>query len=62
MKFAMLPRQEGEEVAINADCIELLVPKDGRTVLHTTSGKAVGIDLPMEDVIQRLTQQGWRKA
>jgi uncharacterized protein YlzI (FlbEa/FlbD family) len=61
MKFVMLPRQEGEEVAINAETIELLVPKDGRTVLHTTSGKAIGIELPFDEVIQRLTQQGWRK-
>jgi uncharacterized protein YlzI (FlbEa/FlbD family) len=61
MKLVMLPRQEGENIAINTDNIEVILPKGERTALHLSSGKVISVDLPMDETIQRLTQQGWRK-
>jgi uncharacterized protein YlzI (FlbEa/FlbD family) len=61
MKLEMLPRQEGENIAINVEAIEVILPKGDRTAIHLTSGKVISVELTMEDLIQRLTQQGWRK-
>ncbi len=61
MKLEMLPRQEGENIAINVDAIEVILPKGERTAIHLTSGKVISVEMTMEDLIQRLTQQGWRK-
>ena len=61
MKLAMLPRQEGETIAINTENIEVILPKGERTAIHLTSGKVISVDLSMDETIQRLTQQGWRK-
>jgi len=61
MKLSMLPRQEGETIAINTDNIEVLVPKGARTAIHLTSGKVISVELELTELVQQLTQQGWRK-
>ena len=61
MKMEILPRQEGENIAINVEAIEVVLPKGDRSAIHLTSGKVISVELSMEELIQRLTQQGWRK-
>lgn len=61
MKLEILPRQEGENIAINVDAIEVVLPKGERSAIHLTSGKVISVDIPITELIARLTQQGWRK-
>lgn len=61
MKLEILPRQEGENIAINVEAIEVILPKGERSAIHLTSGKVISVDLNMEDLIAKLTQLGWRK-
>lgn len=61
MKLVTLPRQEGENITLNTEKIEVLVPKGDRTAIHLSSGKVISVNLELAELVQQLTQQGWRK-
>jgi len=61
MKLVTLQRSEGENITINSDAIEVLVPKGDKTAIHLASGKVISVDTEMNELIQQLTMQGWRK-
>ncbi|HSG35618.1 MAG TPA: hypothetical protein VLA37_13880 [Sphingomonadaceae bacterium] len=62
MKLVKVPRSEGEEIAINTENIEAIVPKGERSAIHMLSGKVIGVELEFDELIQALTMQGWRKS
>lgn len=61
MKLVTLPHMQGSSIVLNSEAIVAIVPIEGGVEVLMTSGDKFSIGLMLEELIPKMSLQGWRK-